>query len=276
MSILLEALRKSEKNRRPHETPTIHTDDQLEATTETLRTMPLALLMSVALLMTGWMVWKQYQPPAGSYQPPVTLEPGKVTAAPKPDVAEQPVGDVAAQAPVVAAATPDRTPVESYQPPAENAQRPASGAPPSSVAENVGAAPPASVTENAGTPPTTADQAGGTPRSGFKPPASGAADIPGEQPAEISQAVESVSQEFHPGEPEPIGYWELPDSVRAEVPEIKFSVLVYATNPSDRFVLINGQRLAEGDTAQPGLVVKEIRRDGVVFSFRLYQFLVER
>ncbi len=264
MSILLEALRKSEKNRRPHETPTIHTDDQLEASAETLRTMPLALLLSAALLMTGWMVWKQYQPPAGSYQPPVTLQPGKVTAVPKPDVAEQRVGDVAAQAPAVAAATPDRTPVESYQPPAESAQRPASGAPPSSVAENAGA------------PPASADQAAGTPRLGFKPPAGGVAGTPAEQPAEISQPVETVPQEFHPGEPEPIGYWELPDSVRAEVPEIKFSVLVYASNPSDRFVLINGQRLAEGDTAQPGLVVKAIRRDGVVFSFRLYQFLVER
>jgi hypothetical protein len=34
--------------------------------------------------------------------------------------------------------------------------------------------------------------------------------------------------------------------------------------------------LGEGDSAQPGLEVKEIRREGVVFSYRLYQFLVER
>ncbi|MCK5307443.1 MAG: general secretion pathway protein GspB, partial [Zetaproteobacteria bacterium] len=60
------------------------------------------------------------------------------------------------------------------------------------------------------------------------------------------------------------------------VPEIKFSVLVYAKNPADRFVLINGQRLVEGDSPQPGLIVKEIRRDGVIFSYRLYQFLVEK
>jgi len=69
---------------------------------------------------------------------------------------------------------------------------------------------------------------------------------------------------------------ELPDSIRAEVPEIKFSVLVFAADPADRFVLINGQRLGEGDSAQPGLKVKEIRREGVVFSYRVYQFLVER
>lgn len=79
-----------------------------------------------------------------------------------------------------------------------------------------------------------------------------------------------------PEEPLPIGYWELPDSVRANVPEIKFSVLVYATRPSDRFVLINGERLTEGDNAGPNLVVKQIRREGVIFSYGLYQFLVEK
>jgi len=60
------------------------------------------------------------------------------------------------------------------------------------------------------------------------------------------------------------------------VPEIKFSVLVFAADPADRFVLINGQRLAEGDSAQPGLVVEEIQRGGVLFSYRLYRFLVKR
>ena len=76
--------------------------------------------------------------------------------------------------------------------------------------------------------------------------------------------------------PRPISYWELPDSVRANVPEIKFSVLVYAANPSDRFVLINGERLLEGDNTGSDLLVKEIRRDDVLFSYRKYQFLVER
>ena len=73
-----------------------------------------------------------------------------------------------------------------------------------------------------------------------------------------------------------MGYWELPDSVRANVPEIKFSVLVYAANPADRFVLINGERLREGDNAGPDLVVKKIRREGVIFSHGLYVFLVEK
>jgi len=88
--------------------------------------------------------------------------------------------------------------------------------------------------------------------------------------------VKKSSAKPRPLEPEPITYWELPDAIRADVAEIKFSVLVYAKQPEDRFVLINGQRLIEGDSVQPGLVIEEIQRDGVTFSYRLYRFLVER
>ena len=76
--------------------------------------------------------------------------------------------------------------------------------------------------------------------------------------------------------PEPIGYWELPDSVRNNLPEIKFTVLVYAGNPADRFVLVGGERLREGDRFPPDVLVQEIRRDGVVFKHKLYEFLVKR
>ena len=88
--------------------------------------------------------------------------------------------------------------------------------------------------------------------------------------------AKTATEPYHPGEPAPIGYWDLPDSIRDVVPEIKFSVLVYAKDPADRFVLINGERMEEGDSPQSGLVVEEIGRDGVLFSYRLYRFLVER
>jgi general secretion pathway protein B len=114
--------------------------------------------------------------------------------------------------------------------------------------------------------------AAATTKPGTEPAATSAAP---DQPVTTRPAGTEQPQR-DPRETQPISYWELPDAIRESVPEIKFSVLVYAKNPADRFVLINGQRLGEGDTAQPGLVVKEIRLDGVVFSYRLYQFLVER
>lgn len=249
MSILLEALRKSEKSQRAHEVPTIHADDEVATVPESLATGPLAMLLVSALFMSGWFVWHQYQVSASAVQPTVAgvQEPAPDSSKPavgsQSPVADTPTPVVASQAAVVNTqlaapgqqssvddkpAGKQRTPMESYKAPARSAPK---------------------------TKPASTERLAVTP-----PPTEVAVTRPKPQP-EV---------------PRPIGYWELPDSVRANVPEIKFSVLVYATNPSDRFVLINGERLVEGDTAGPDLLVKEIRRDGVIFSYRLYQFLVEK
>ena len=274
MSILLEALRKSEKNQRSHETPTIHTDDQAGTAPETLPTIPLVLLLIAALFTSGWFVWRQYQAPAGVYQPPVTLPSAETRPASRPQAADLGAPVAPADLPADTSTKQNRTPVESYQPPEEVEQAPATAGTQASSAQTAG------VSEPGFNPETTA---------GTRNAASAGVTGPGGAPANIVDAgdavpqpggagrqAETATEKFHPGEPAPISYWELPDAVRSDIPVIKFSVLVYATNPADRFVLINGQRLGEGDTAQPGLVVKEIRRDGVVFSYRLYQFLVER
>ncbi len=100
---------------------------------------------------------------------------------------------------------------------------------------------------------------------------SDAADTPETKPASVR-----AGDEWSAGEPQPISYWELPESVRSELPGLRVSVLVYANKPADRFILLNGKRQAEGDSYFPGLVVEEIRLDGVVFSYRLYRFLIRR
>ena len=64
--------------------------------------------------------------------------------------------------------------------------------------------------------------------------------------------------------------------IRNGIPEIKFRVLVSAEQPDQRFVLIGGERMSEGDELPSGPKIEEIRRNGVIFSYRLYQFLVER
>lgn len=69
--------------------------------------------------------------------------------------------------------------------------------------------------------------------------------------------------------------WELPYATRRELPEIKLSMHVYAEQPAQRFVIINGERQVEGDEVGD-LELIEIRRDGVVFDFEGSRFLYPR
>lgn len=317
MSILLEALRKSEKSKRAHEAPTIHAEDETETVPASLATGPLALLLVLALFMTGWFVWHQYQPPAsdalvaqtGDGQTPGTRQEAvgsqsPVADTPKPAATSEPAAaderPATARQKASATETKDelasakeqvlervraaraatsttkgeksgarqRTPVESYKPPPRSAPKTtaASESRTASRAATDNTAPPGDQQATAAAT-NQATVAATEPESKpeLKP-------IPALEP----KAEPASKPKPEPEEPLPIGYWELPDSVRANVPEIKFSVLVYSTDPSDRFVLINGERLMEGDNAGPDLVVKEIRREGVIFTHRLYQFLVEK
>jgi hypothetical protein len=267
MSILLEALRKTEQQQRP--APTIHDEDPAGSTPEPLLSWPMVAMMAVALVVSGWAVWRQYAAPEGVYRPPVTLvssqAAGTQTQAARESAVDTPAGEAAtppakvATSPATATQKPpaqspqrsQRTPVETYNPPA--AETPAPGS-----ARETGESKPAAPATNTARRPA-ADATATSARGAAKPtPETG-----------TPEAVK-------PHIPEPIGYWELPDAVRANVPEIKFSVLVYDADPEGRFVLINGQRLGEGDELQQGLAVGEIRRDGVVFTYRLYRFFVGR
>jgi len=87
--------------------------------------------------------------------------------------------------------------------------------------------------------------------------------------------AESGQSRLEPHIAEPISYWELPQGIRDNLPEIKITVLVYSDKPGDRFLLTNGQRMAEKDELQNGVVLDEIRRDGAVFLYRKYRFLVK-
>ncbi len=235
MSILLDALRKSENSRRQVDINTLHLDTATDPGQEPLQVGSFLLVLAAALFFSGWFVWRQYQLPVGSYQPPVTLTDGRGQNVANPPANNDTGANVNTEVAVAgvadssAAVSEDRTPVESYQEPVS-------------------------------TPPQTI--AGTT---------SPAVPVPG-----TSGPVADVEEKLPPLKPEPIGYWSLPDAVRSSVPEMKFNVLVYASNPNERFVMIGGQRLKEGDSYQPGLVVNEIRSDGVIFEYRLYQFLVER
>ncbi len=264
MSILLEALRKTEKDQRKVEAPNIHSEENRGPVSDSLGMGPLAALLVVALFTSGWFVWHQYQKPAGGYQPPVTLAPDRTKVASTP-VVKLEAGKVTHSNSTLTSTTDSgdvgsqRTPVESFQLAAKSDSRLQTDAGGKVERPDMNTAKPADKTQ---------------PVAKTTAPDNNKLPVPESQT--LSQPTAAAKKEFHPQEPEPINYWELPDAIRTKVPETRFSVLVYASKPADRFVLVNGQRLREGDWAAPGLQVKEIRREGVVFKFRLYQFLVDK
>ncbi len=62
--------------------------------------------------------------------------------------------------------------------------------------------------------------------------------------------------------------WELSQTLREKVLQLKSSVHVYSAVPAQRFVIINMRRYAEGDTLPPdGFRLARIDQDGVVIDY---------
>ena len=289
MSILLEALRKSERGQRSREVPTIHTEVPSGSTSRPRSILPIVLLIVIALIICGWFVWNQYWVPAeentgvddgtvisSSEQPATEADSSNSNVEIREATGQKSEPQAAANnvtktndSTAVSSSQQSgqksgrpRTPTELYQSPADNVAK-------SNAAGTVGE-----------TKKSDSSRPSQTRRTGIA-----ATDLTdtAENHNSSSGSDSGSSAQYRVSEEEaksraiqPIGYWQLPDSAREVVPIIKYSVLVYNKNPAERFVLVNGERLAEGDSLQPGLEVKEIRRDGVIFSYRLYQFLVEK
>ncbi len=67
---------------------------------------------------------------------------------------------------------------------------------------------------------------------------------------------------------------ELPLPVRQNLPDFLVSVFLYSDDPTSRLVRINGQMMKEGQYLNPGLKLEEIVPSGVIFSYQNYRFLI--
>ncbi|MDT8319433.1 MAG: general secretion pathway protein GspB [Xanthomonadales bacterium] len=259
MSILLDALKKSEEQRRLGETPTIHSGGggQVFSDDDGRRWIPLGLL-TLSAVTVAWFGWQQFR------EPPAPLGTMTVAGAPQPGSADAEPATQASPDVELAQAQPKvRTPVESFRP--DSSAGPQAGA-------------------GSGENERGAGQASAAPASS----AAGAAAVDSRalaredapQQAATSQAGSNAAQPstqraaMEPHVSEPISYWELPQGMRDSLPEFRITVLVFAKQPEDRFLLINGQRLVEQEELSDGVKLDEIRRDGAVFLYRNYRFLV--
>jgi len=279
MSILLEALRKSESQRRLGETPTLQTPEEpdVSSTDSSTRWLPAVFIISAASLM-GWLGWMQYQQPEVTAADPTasgfsenvqlaaesdTANSGATSAAAEPvsDDQEQNKSVPTPRNPMDRLVSNERTLADhkssaeekrkllgkSFQSYDETADKPS--------ADQTGEMTPAR------TGKVTAAEAT-RPADSIELPVDlpDPASSPGNASAEAADEADTIS------------FWQLPQSVRDGMPEIRINVLVFAQRPEERFILINGQRLRESEELENGLVLEEIRRDRAVFSYRKYVF----
>lgn len=278
MSILLDALKKSESQRTLGQTPGIHTAVDAPTANENSgqQWIPLSML-ALSAVAIAWFGWQQY------LEPPVPAVASSESSSPGLSSPADPVlGAEESQNPAVAGEDPAqvRTPVETYQADGDGVEvvkaAPATGAG-EAEARKQGlnesftnyAEPdkPDPVEEDRPRPPSITKN-----RQATAPPGAPAGKDTGTRTTPQTQPKRS---RVEPVASEPISFWQVPQALRDGLPEIRITVLVYAEEVEDRFVLINGQRLVEKEELAPGVVLDEIRRDGAVFSYRKYRFLVK-
>ena len=67
---------------------------------------------------------------------------------------------------------------------------------------------------------------------------------------------------------------ELPVRMLTRLPTMKFSAHMYASNPSDRWVRVNGNQLGEGDWIADKVQIVAIEGQRVVLEFENERFIM--
>lgn len=275
MSILLDALKKSEQERQLGQTPTLNTNPQgPEPVRDPGKPLILFALVVISAGVMAWFGWQQLRPPEPAETLAISTRSGQEPSTPargeqlprtmteqyQADTGESPSSDTRKPAPDASASEARAQlsqSVSEFKAEKDSAQAAAQPAENRIVAES----PPKPVnnTAIAGSQPDRSAQA-----------------APVQSDTRITpETGDNRRKGMEPHISEPISYWELPQGIRDSLGDIKITVLVYSDQPSDRFVLSNGQRLVEKDQLDGGLVLEEIRRDGAVFVYRNYRFLVK-
>jgi general secretion pathway protein B len=129
-------------------------------------------------------------------------------------------------------------------------------------------APPAAPANPAGT--------AGSGTTASTPPASAAPSAPGDSdgnPADLEPAQAPASGTAGgTREASPRSYAEL----SGVLPVLRLDLHVFSGNPAERYAFINMHKVREGDVTPEGLRVLQITHDGVVLDFRGTEFLLGR
>lgn len=276
MSLILEALRKSEAERRRGQAPGLFVEQRAVATRRRVKTpgWAWALIGVLALVLAAW-GWREF----GAERPEATVTPDTATDA-RPAATTEVTRPVHSTDPSLVPSTanpgeplapsmPSPPAPAAYDPPAPPASAPRTGAPP------VAAAP-----APAGTPETTevasmqADSA--RPAGGDAIAATDLAAPAAAEPAAPQAPAPSPVTATAPEDERLPRLSELTGDERSNLPPLKLTMHVYADEPAQRFVILDGRRLREGESAASGIGVEAIRRDGLVLSVNGRRVLLAR
>ena len=242
MSFILDALRKSDQQRKRGAAPRLQT---VQATAAARKQPPVllyglfaAILLGAGIAIGWWRPWQPERPAstgATLAAKPVESNPPQIAAPALPPLLPQTVGKPTREMPV-------QKPKSASQPQAPRAAA-ATKRPASAKVE----------TQNRPREAVTAAPKEETTPVSEKPVGAGLA------PSAQEQKLMALS--------------ELPPSIQQEIPAMTIAAHAYSSNPRDRLVNINNRTLREGDYLQPGLGLEQIRPDGMIFSYKGYRFI---
>ena len=239
MSLILEALRKSEAERRRAQAPDLFAEPQLalprsDPAWPRWTSFALAGLGLVALLVLLRVLWPQATPVAATRILPPTAS-KRVPASTAGEAVSTTV------APVVAPAAQPSPPVETFPVPV-----PA----------------PASARPAQASPATPAVVASAPAFEQPRMPPEPVADVPAPAPAPPASAPGHAAT----ADTGTMRLSDLGAEERQRLPTLKLSMHMWNDTPAQRFVILDGQRLGEGDRIGEA-VVEQITRDGAILDW---------
>lgn len=259
MSLILEALRKSEAERQRGRAPGLFVEQSLvRSRRRSTLPWPWLLVAALGLALLGWFAWRWTHPAPGAAEPETALATAPPAVGP-PAPAPVPGRDAAP-------GDPHFNPGAASPGDAEAMQTPEDRTPPpvrprlmdTAVPQVANVADPVDVDRSVRAPPAQVE----LPPQPEPPPQPMPTTMPEAPPAAVQEALPSLAA--------------LPAADRTQLPPLKLSMHVFAEDPAQRFVILDGKRLAEGASPAPGVVVEQVRRDGVVLSVNGQRVLLSR
>jgi general secretion pathway protein B len=253
MSLILDALRKSEAERRRGQAPDLYAELPPLVPRAAARrpAWPWWLAGGLAVLATLWML-RDVQSLAGATTAP-TADAAAPIAAPAPETApasipaQRPAAMPAAVAPAMPATTAVIAPIAPNPAPAPAVPEPVATA-----------ATPAAITtaEPSPAPPAPASD------PILVPPQPSPAQVASASPTPATAPLPAST----PTAPAPLRLADLSAGEREQLPALKISMHMWGPTPDQRFAIIDGARVGQGDRVGDA-VVEEIGADSVVLSW---------